>query len=242
MGKAVVGFLAILVALGGLAVAANSGMGVTYHIGLAVAVLGILVTFGAIKLHYDEVEKTLPHEPDSSPMQKAASARESDDSASDDVATNSFVGIPASAHLPASRTSDREPFLDTPARRWLKGAGVGLLSLYGLFLAASAAGGFAYYGGLALTLLCVLAIFRMIGATTGDAADSSSPLVPVPENGTKCWFAGVASGLIALVALFQAAASVNGPGYYIGMMVAVAALFYIFHLMKVGYDRLEQHN
>ncbi|WP_022727689.1 hypothetical protein [Fodinicurvata sediminis] len=242
MGKAVVGFLAILVALGGLAVAANSGVGVTYHIGLAVTVLGILVTFGAIKLHYDEVEKTLPHGPESSTAQKADSTPESGDSPSEDSTSDSFVGIPASAHLPASYTSDREPFLDTAARRWLKGAGVGLLGLYGLFLAAGASGGFAYYGGLALTLLCVLGIFRMIGAATGDAADSDAPLMPVPDSGIKCWFAGVASGLIALVALFQAAASVNGPGYYIGMMVAVAALFYIFHLMKVGYDRLEQHN
>lgn len=235
MGKAVVGFLATLVALGGLMVAANSGLGITYHIGLAVTVLGILVTFGAIKLHYDEVEKTLPQETDPAPAQKTQAAR-----ASEDASTEEVVNIPSSAHLPAARASDREPFLDTAARRWIKGVGIGILGLYGLFLAAGATGGFAYYGGLVLTLLCVLAIFRMIGSATSGDADSSAPLIPVPESGLKRWFAGIASGLVALAALFQAAASVNGPGYYIGMMVAVAALFYIFHLMKVGYDRLEQ--
>ncbi|MFC4351969.1 hypothetical protein ACFOW6_10485 [Fodinicurvata halophila] len=245
MGKAVVGFLAILVTLGGLAVAAGSGIGTTHYTGLAVAVLGILVTFGAIKLHFDEVEKSMPPAGAAATPASAshAAAKPETGTEKENSGTSADTEPPASAQLPPSQEPGQEPFLDPGIKRWLLGAGIGLLGLVGLFLAAGATGGgFAYYGGLALTLLCGLAIFRLIAAATAGKTEAPHPLIPVPGSSMKRWGAGVASGLVTLIALFQAAASGNGPGYHIGMIVVVAALLYIFYLMKVGYDQLEQRH
>lgn len=241
MGKAVVGFLAILVTLGGLAVAAGSGIGTTYYIGLAVAVLGILVTFGAIKLHFDEVEKSAPSTP---PASASHAAVKPDTRTQDEPAgTPAYADTPASGHLPLSQEFGQDSFLDPGIKRWLLGTGLGLLGLFGLFLAAGAtSGGFAYYGGLVLTLLCALAIFRLIAMATAGETETPGPLIPVPGSSMKRWGAGVVSGLVALIALFQASASGSGSGYYLGMIVAVAALLYIFYLMKVGYDLLEQQH
>lgn len=241
MGKAVVGFLAILVTLAGLGVAAGSGIGTTYYIGLAVAVLGLLVTFGAIKLHFDEVEKSAPSTPSASASH--ATARPDTRTQDEPAGAPAYVDTSASAYLPPSQEPGQEPFLDPGIKRWLLGAGFALLGLFGLFLAAGAtAGGFAYYGGLVLTLLCALVIFRLIAMATAGKTETAEPLIPVPGSSMKRWVAGVVSGLVALIALFQAAASGSGAGYHIGMIVTVAALLYIFYLMKVGYDRLEQQH
>lgn len=241
MGKAVIGFLAILVTLGGLAVAANSGSGTSYYIGLALAGLGVLVTFGAIKLYFDEVEKSAPPAP--SGHTSHAAAKPGSGTKQESPNTPAYAASPTSAQLPPSQGPAQEPFLNPGIKRWLFGAGLGLLGLFGLFLAAGAAGGeFAYYGGLALMLLCVLAIFRLIATATADEMEARPLLIPVPGSSMKRWGAGVASGLLAIIALFQAAGSGSGAGYYLGMMIVVAALLYIFYLMKVGYDLLEQQH
>jgi hypothetical protein len=121
-------------------------------------------------------------------------------------------------------------------RAWLVGGVVGLVALAGLFVAATAHGGFWPYAGIVLFALAVLLLFRLIGRAF-EKDGRPAPLVPVPERqATRLWLAGLLA-LAGVAGLFIAAGAQGGPGYYLGLILAGAAWLYVFRLIAASIGR-----
>ena len=130
----------------------------------------------------------------------------------------------------------RHEAIDPQTRTWIGGAIIGLIGLVGLIVAASGSG-FAYWGGLLVFALAVLSLFRMIGRSF-DGEDDSRSRLPMPPPGPMRWIGGAVAGLVGLIALFVAAG--GGTSYYLGVLVAIAAVAYVFFVMKTSFDEAER--
>ncbi|MDP2699576.1 hypothetical protein [Thalassospira sp.] len=53
---------------------------------------------------------------------------------------------------------------------------------------------------------------------------------------------GVLTILVAIGGLFYASGSVDGYSYFIGLIVFIAAVLFLFHLIKNFYDEQEKQN
>lgn len=219
------GAVAGIVALVGLMVAAGASTS-SYHTGgLILSGLGLLVCALLIKSHYDAYERdpNRPRRPRPLPAATPAPA------------------APPPAPQPvgqgfAALQPRRESRFDPQTMIWVRGGVIGVVGLLGLVVAAGGSG-FAYWGGLVVFALAVASLFRMIGRAFDGDSGTSARLAP--EAGVLRWIVGGLSGVIALLALFLA--SGGGDGYYIGVMLSLAALAYVFYLIKTSFDEREGH-
>lgn len=225
------GAIAGIVALVGLMVAAGASSEAYYTGGLILAGLGLLACALLIKSHYDSYERDPKRPRRPRPAPAAASAPAAPQQPSPQPSPQP-VGQGFAAVQP-----QRESRLDAQTMTWVRGGAIGVVGLLGLVVAAGG-GGFAYWGGLVVFALAVVSLFRMIGrAFDGQGNGSAARLVP--EAGGLRWIVGGLSGVIALLALFLA--SGGGDGYYIGVMLALAAFTYVFYLIKTSFDENEGH-
>ena len=120
--------------------------------------------------------------------------------------------------------------------QWVKLGGTGLLVLLGLFVSASAHGGFWHVFGLVFALLAALLLFRLIGRAF-EPPEAQSPLLPVPgtQNG-RVLMIGFLS-LLGLVLLFVASSAHAGGTYYLSLLAAILAFAYVFALIGALFER-----
>jgi len=223
------GGIAVIVAIAGLVTAANASEATFYIGGLVIAALALAFCWLLIKRHFDHWERD-PARPRPTPHLLS----DPDEAAETPVAA---PRMPQAFQSVAPAARPAEASIDPQTRGWLRGVLVGVLALLGLLVAAAGDGGFAYWGGLVVFGLAVLKLFRMIGRAY-DAPEGSSTDLPTPPAGPMRWIVGAIVGLVAVAALF--AASGGGTAYYLGILVAVVACGYIFHVMKVSFDEFER--
>lgn len=118
-------------------------------------------------------------------------------------------------------------------RPWVVGGLVGLVGVLALFVAARAHEDFLAYGGVVVFALAVLFLFRLIGRAY-EQPGQRSPLVPVPQRqATRLWLGGLMA-VLGLAGLFIAARAHEGPGYYLGLLLAGVAWLYVFRLIAAS--------
>lgn len=242
----IIGGIAFVIAVAGLLTAAGSDERSFYIGGLVVAVLGLAVCWLLLKGHFDRWERD-PNRP-----RRAVPRPPSDPDEPADMTPPPAVPPQPVSYRPPPATPNpaarpQRPALDPETRNWIRGAVIGIVGLLGLFVAASG-DGFAYWGGLLVFAVAVLLLFRMIGHSFDEAARSDGAAkpeptrrpsgVPVPSSAPLRWLAGVVAGLIALVALFVAAG--GGASYYLGIIASIAAIAYVFYVMKTSFDEMER--
>ncbi|WP_366554986.1 hypothetical protein [Aquibaculum sediminis] len=220
------GAIAGIVALVGLMVAAGASSEAYHTGGLILAGLGLLVCALLIKSHYDSYERDPNRRRRPRPLPAAAPAPTAPPSSPQPVGQG-FAAV----------QPQQESRFDAQTMTWVRGGVIGVVGLLGLVVAAGGSG-FAYWGGLVVFALAVVSLFRMIGRAFDGQGDGSAARL-VPEAGVLRWIVGGLSGAIALLALFLA--SGGGDGYYIGVMLALAALGYVFYLIKASFDEYENH-
>lgn len=231
VGRICLGAVAALLGLGGLGMAASMHDSEVRYAGLAVFVLAVLFIFWLIKLAFDDYER----DPDRPRREVKTPAKTSPSPAA--------MPSPQPARpLPAYAASTPR-FLSPAIKLWLKGGVIAFLGLFALMVASQAhGGGWSYYGGLFVFLLCILALFRLLSLQFDDA-ERPAPLLPVPEDGTARLVRGVLAGLVFIVALSVAAgAHGSGLAYHGGLIAAGCAVVYIFYLirMSIGAEAQEQ--
>lgn len=220
----ILGGIAWVLALFGLVVAARAEDSTLHATGLIVTAFGLLFCAFLIKDHYDRLERdpTWPKRPRfADPAGHKASAPP--------------VYRPAAApgqYLPAA---ERSPRMDAQTAAWIRGGVIGVVGLLGLVVAASGAG-FAYWGGLLVFAGAVLLLFRMIGRAF-DPPGTPRRGLPLPRAEEARWALGGLVTVIVVLALF--AARGGGDAYYLGLIVAGAALAYLFWLIKASFDEAE---
>lgn len=223
VGRLCLGAVAALLGFGGLGMAASMHDGEVYYIGLAVFALAVLFVFWLIKGAFDDYERD-PERP----------RREVKTPAKTAPAQAAAPNPQPARSLPAS-VSGQPRFLSPAVKVWVKGGVIALLGLLALMAASQAhGGGWSYYGGIFVFLLCLLALFRLLALQFEDA-EQAPPLLPVPEDGTARVIRGVLAGLAFIVALSVAAgAHGSGLGYHGGLIAAGCAVFYIFYLIRTS--------
>ncbi|MEX2408593.1 MAG: hypothetical protein WD489_05745 [Rhodovibrionaceae bacterium] len=230
VGRTCLGAAIVILGLAGLATAATVQSTGVYYAGLLVFLLAVLFVFWLIKLSFDDYDRD-PQRPRREVRAPAMAAP-----------ARAAMPLPQSGapRLPASLPAD-PPFLSPAVWVWIRGGMIGLAGVVALLLASQAQGnGALYYGGLFFFLLCVLAVFRLVSARF-DAAETSSPLLPVPEESTARYIRGGLLAVVAVVALTVAAKSHGaGLGYYGGLFAAACAVFYIFYLIHMSIGRGEE--
>lgn len=231
VGRICLGAVAALLGLGGLGMAASLHDGEVYYAGLAVFILAVLFVFWLIKRAFDDYER----DPDRPRREVRTPAKTAPAPA---ATPNPQPARP----LPAS-VSGPPRFLSPAIKLWIKGGIIAFLGLFALMAASQAhGGGWSYYGGIFVFLLCILALFRLL-ARQFDDPERPAPLLPVPEDGTARLVRGALAGIVFIVALSVAAgAHGSGLGYHGGLIAAGCAVVYIFYLirMSVGAEAQEQ--
>lgn len=221
----ILGGIAAVLALFGLVLAAraeDSGLHVT---GLIVTLFGLLFCAFLIKDHYDRLERdpARPKRP-----------RFADPAAHAAAPPPLYQPPPTPGqYLPAA---ERPARMDAQTRAWIRGGLIGVAGLLGLVVAASGAG-FAYWGGLLVFAGAVLLLFRMIGRAF-DPPGAARRGLPLPSSVEARWALGGLVAVIVVLALFAARA--GGDAYYLGLIVAGAALAYLFWLLKASFDETER--
>jgi hypothetical protein len=126
-------------------------------------------------------------------------------------------------------------------RKWILGGLLAIAAVIGLFIARGAAAGNAgYFGGLAIFLFAVLAIFALIGGAYGPWPMPSRN--PLPANAALRWVMGGAVALLAIVGLFDASgAAGTGFAYFGGLAIFVLAIAFDFLLIKDWFDRRDRN-
>lgn len=226
----VAGAIVGLVALAALMFAARATDPTQHAAGLIVAGLGLLFCAFLIKQHYDRVERdpNRPRRPRRVPAETPPQPMRPPEPPPMPALTVG-QGLPVAEASRASR-------IDPQTRTWIRGSIVGVVGLLGLVVAASGSG-FAYWGGLLVFAAAVLKIFQMIGAAF-DGASAQRGSLPLPRRGERRWVAGAIVGVIAMLALFVARG--GGDAYYLGLLVALAAIAYLFFMIKASFDEREQ--
>ena len=232
--RIIMGAIAFVVALAALVTAANTDDATFHTGGLVVGALGFAVCWLLMKIHFDRWERD-PNRP----RRPAPRPPADPDEPAEMTPPPPVPPQTVSYSLPARET--RHQALDPQTHTWIRGAIIGLIGLIGLIVAASGTG-FGYWGGLLVFALAVLSLFRMIGQSF-DGEPHGEPQgrsgLPVPPAGPLRWIAGVVAGLVGLIALFIAAG--GGASYYLGILAAIAAVAYVFYVMKTGFDEAERH-
>lgn len=222
--KTCLGALAAIVAVGGLAFAASASGADLYYIGLAVFALGVAGVFAFIKLSFDAYERD-PERPRREVKAPAKSA----------PAPAAMPAPQAAPRLPASQPASA-PFLSPSVQVWVRGGIVAVIGVLGLVIASAAhGGGWGYYGGIFVFVLCLLAVFRLI-ALQYDDAENPAPLLPVPEDPAARLVRGGLAVIVFLVALVVAAGGHGtGTAYHGGLIAAGCAVAYIFYLIQMSF-------
>ena len=207
-------FLLAVVGLVGLVVAAQFPADGGYWAGLGIFGLALAGLFLVLKRHFDRLDHdpALPKQPRFAEQSEMV-----------------MPPVPTVAAYVTTRGSDLPPAV-APARgggflpgAWLRAAVLLIVALGSLFVAAGSSGFFATVA-IVVFVLAVLGLFQQLGGGAAEAGQAGG------------WLAGAAAAVLVLAGLVAAAHGEKVVGD-LGLIVAVAAVAYIFLLIKDAYDR-----